>query len=105
MSDYSHTESTAKASENYKILNEILQYPVRFSYSLQFIQQAHFEILAKLRKKETLAQVFPCEIFKNAFSTEHIQATTSAPPKSQQIPCISKKLILFYLAWTSLSNK
>ena len=37
-------------------------------------------------KKETLAQVFPCEfceIFKNTFSTEYLQTTTSVSLRNQ----------------------
>ena len=48
--------------------------------SLFLHEAADLGLLRKAIKKETLAQVFSCEfceISKNSFSTEHIQATAS----------------------------
>ena len=43
---------------------------------------AHVFQACNFGKKETLAQVFPCEfceIFKNTFYTEHLRTTASEP--------------------------
>ena len=60
-------------------------YKFRKIHSKTPVPESLFNKVAGLRpvnltKKETLAQVFPCEfweISKNAFSTEHLWATAS----------------------------
>ena len=54
-------------------------------------------------KKETLSQVFPCEIFKNTYFTEHLWATTSAG-NTKVCPIFLEELYIILEMWITVDS-
>ena len=61
-----------------------------FRNFVKFTRKHLCQSLFNFIRKETLVQVFSCEIFKNTFFTEHLWATTSGLVK----PCLNSDLYL-----------